>query len=455
MTAVNGLHPRGSSVEQMAPRDAQMYWMSSKIPNDQFLLFCFDSPTQDIASVCAVVAERATRIADLRVRAVDVAGHLDYPYWGPRDESQVPITVHALADSSWPHCRSAIAALLTSTVDVRESPWHLHLFPGVNGAPWVSGEALVAVLQVSHALADGRRATEAARALFGDEAPKSASLPEVPGHAALRGLVDFPANLGRLLGASRDGYVAYKRQQELVAAGEMEPEPQGFPLISLNARPDDRREIRMIVRPRDELRAEDVSVTVAVMAAIGTALPQYLRDHGQWVPDRLGAEVTVAVPGESVARNNFRNVGVDLCWREPDMRARARQIADGIERRRHRAAHPVLVAQRAGGAALPAPMMWAGVNAFNADLMPPTVAGNTVVSSVVRGAADLTLGGGRVAFTAGFPALSPVMGLTHGVHGIGDTVTVSVHTSAAVMPDADHYEGLLADALTEVSGQLR
>ncbi|SKX84843.1 Uncharacterised protein [Mycobacteroides abscessus subsp. massiliense] len=58
-------------------------------------------------------------------------------------------------------------------------------------------------------------------------------------------------------------------------------------------------------------------------------------------------------------------------------------------------------------------------------------------------------------FTAGFPALSPVMGLTHGVHGIGDTVTVSVHTSAAVMPDADHYEDLLADALTEVSARLR
>ncbi|SHX86808.1 acyltransferase, WS/DGAT/MGAT [Mycobacteroides abscessus subsp. abscessus] len=113
------------------------------------------------------------------------------------------------------------------------------------------------------------------------------------------------------------------------------------------------------------------------------------------------------------------------------------------------------MAQRAGGSALPAPMMWAGVSAFDADLMPPTVAGNTVVSSVVRGAADLVLGGGRVAFTAGFPALSPVMGLTHGVHGIGDTVTVSVHTSAAVLPDADHYEALLAGALDEVSRQLR
>lgn len=443
------------TIEQMAPRDAQMYWMSTKIPNDQFLLFCFDSPSEDVAAVCETVAERATRIADLRVRAVDVPGHLDYPYWGPRDESHMPVTVHRLPDSGWPHCRSAIAALLPSTVDIRESPWHLHLFPGVLGAPRTADTALVAVLQVSHALADGRRATAAARALFGDGAPEKGPLPQVLGYAALRGLVSFPAKLGRLLAASRGGYLAYREQQELVAAGELEPEPQGFPLISLNTRPDDRREIRMIVRPRDELRADDVSVTVAVMAAIGTALPRYLCDHGQWVPERLGAEVTVADSGKSLARNNFRNVGVDLCWDEPDIRTRARRIADGIERRRLRAAHPVLVAQRAGGAALPAPMMWAGVNAFNLDLTPPTVAGNTVVSSVVRGAADLTLGGGRVVFTAGFPALSPVMGLTHGVHGIGDAVTVSVHTSAAVMPDADHYQDLLADALTEVSRQLR
>ncbi|MGH3723884.1 MAG: WS/DGAT domain-containing protein [Mycobacterium sp.] len=443
------------TVEQMAPRDAQMYWMSAQIPNDQFLLFCFDSPTADVATVRRTVSERAARIADLRVRAVEVPGHLDYPYWGPRDESDVPVTVHALAEPSWDHCRSAIAALLTSTVDIRECPWRLHLFFDVQGAPHAWGPALIAVLQVSHALADGRRGSAAARALFGDDAPTGGTLPEVPMLTAIRGLVDFPTKFGRLLGASRSGYLAYRRQQELVAAGELEPEPQGFPLISLNAKPDERREIRMIVRPRDELRAPDVSVTVAVLAAIGMALPQYLRDHGQWVPDRLGVELTVAEPGESVARNHFRNVGVDLCWTEQNLRTRTQRITEVIDSRRRRASHPVLIAQRAGGAALPAPMMWAGVNAFNADIMPPTVAGNTVVSSVVRGAADLTLAGGQVVFTAGFPALSPVMGLTHGIHGIGDAVTVSVHTSSAVMPDVDHYESLLADALDTVSRGLR
>ncbi len=69
-----------------------------------------------------------------------------------------------------------------------------------------------------------------------------------------------------------------------------------------------------------------------------------------------------------------------------------------------------------------------------------------MVSSVYRGPADLSFGGSRVLFTAGFPALSPMMGLTHGVHGIGDTVAVSVHADPAVI-DVDQYLTRLSDAL--------
>jgi hypothetical protein len=74
-----------------------------------------------------------------------------------------------------------------------------------------------------------------------------------------------------------------------------------------------------------------------------------------------------------------------------------------------------------------------------------------VVSSVYRGPADLTFGGGRVLFTAGFPAIGAVMNLTHGVHGIGDTITISVHADASVLPDIDIYTGLLDTALREVA----
>jgi hypothetical protein len=84
---------------------------------------------------------------------------------------------------------------------------------------------------------------------------------------------------------------------------------------------------------------------------------------------------------------------------------------------------------------------------FDPDRRSDTVSGNTVVSSVHRGAADLSFGGARVVLTAGFPALSPMMGVTHGVHGIGDTIAVSVHAAESAIGDVDAYLDRLDHAL--------
>lgn len=96
---------------------------------------------------------------------------------------------------------------------------------------------------------------------------------------------------------------------------------------------------------------------------------------------------------------------------------------------------------------MPGPLLRWGVSEFDPDVRPSRVSGNTVVSSVHRGAADLSIGDARVVLTAGYPALSPVMGLTHGVHGIGDTVAISVHAAESAVPDIDAYVRLLDEAL--------
>ena len=100
----------------------------------------------------------------------------------------------------------------------------------------------------------------------------------------------------------------------------------------------------------------------------------------------------------------------------------------------------------------PAALLRWGVSKFDATVRSPQVTGNTVVSSVNRGPADLRLGGAPVLLTASYPALSPMMGLTHGVHGIGDTVAVSVHDADSVMaePDLDDYLERLRRALGAV-----
>jgi hypothetical protein len=52
-----------------------------------------------------------------------------------------------------------------------------------------------------------------------------------------------------------------------------------------------------------------------------------------------------------------------------------------------------------------------------------------------------------VVLTAGYPGLSPMMGLTHGVHGIGNTIAISVHAAESAVANIDEYTDRLAAAL--------
>jgi len=145
------------------------------------------------------------------------------------------------------------------------------------------------------------------------------------------------------------------------------------------------------------------------------------------------------------AHNNFRNVGVGL-YPEWDVAERVRRIAADIDGHRRRSEHPGVRASGAASAAVPAWLLRFGMRTLGAERQIDTVSGNTVVSSVNRGPADLSFGGAPVVFTAGFPALSPMMSLTHGVHGIGDRVAISVHADAENI-DVDEYTDRLAVAL--------
>jgi hypothetical protein len=154
----------------------------------------------------------------------------------------------------------------------------------------------------------------------------------------------------------------------------------------------------------------------------------------------------MAKPGVRHAHNHFRNVTVGLY---PDLprEARTERIVAELAHARRRAEHLAARAADRAFAAVPAPLLRWGIAQFDIDARPTQVSGNTVVSSVHRGPADLHFGGAPVLLTAGYPALSPAMGLTHGVHGIGDTVAISVHAAESAIGDIDAYLELLATAL--------
>ena len=161
----------------------------------------------------------------------------------------------------------------------------------------------------------------------------------------------------------------------------------------------------------------------------------------------------MAKPPPRLAYNHFGNVGVGL---HPDLMAAERltRIADDLAARRLRGAHPAMRASDIAFAATPAPLLRWGMAHFDPDVVPAMVTGNTVVSSVNCGATDFTLGGAPVTMATAFAGLSPVMGLTHVVVGIGDTVAVGVHAAESALggPDGlDAYATRLEAALAAES----
>lgn len=402
----------------MAAPDAQLLWLSATVPNDQFLLFVFDGSPN--LSAVEDIRRRAESIPELCLRVHD-DGPWRYPRWvrGPVRPEQ--FVVHPGSPGEWQGCLESVERLLADQLEVSEMAWRVHILP--------SAKHCVVVVQIAHALGDGTRSTALAAALLGRSAP----IPDVA-----------QPKPGSLLWRS---VVAAREHRRLVAdtdAGLLPPPGSPRPALSVNTRKGDRSVLRVVTVDRDS-RAS-TTVTVGALVAISEALGGYLADRGEDVTNLL-AEVPMAFNFGSPVRahNNFRNVSVGLHPTIPPAE-RAAWIAAELNDHRKRTQHPATRASAAAFAAVPAPLLRWGVSRFDPLARPSAVSGHTVVSSVNRGPADLSFGGCPARLTAGFPALSSNMGLTHGVHGIGQTVAVSVHADPAVV-DVDDYLDRLACAL--------
>ncbi|QRY61229.1 hypothetical protein JVX90_12370 [Gordonia sp. PDNC005] len=422
----------------MAPADAAMYWSGRGTANDQFLLFAFDRSGE--SDMVTELRRRAAAIADLHLDVRTVPGDLDFPRWVPAPIRDDAIVV--MSGDDWPACLAAITGL--RPLHESSALWRVHVFDSVAGVPRVDGPGRVAVLQISHAVGDGRRVSSIARALFGGEpAPflrdESVSVEDTR-LAALRSGALIGAHL---LSATVRGIAVWAAADE-PGRGRADVSP-----TRANVRPGGIRELRTLTLDAASLRVAGRSTTVGVLVGIAEVLPHFLN-----APRRdASVELTVAFNDDRdpPARNNFQTVGIGLHADVRDRDRRARLIADEIRAARVRVSSAVRAASRRAADSAPA-VLAATAARLGADGPPPvSVAGWAVVSAVHRGAADLTLGGGSVKFTAGFPALSSAHSLTHGVHRIGDTVTLSVNAGGPITDGVDDYIASLASVFDELA----
>ena len=408
--------------------DAQMFWMSAKMPNDTFLLYAFDGVPADVQSAVAGLIANARSSPDLSQRISDES-RWRYPSWVPLRVDAAGFAVHD-ARLSWADCLTVVVGLVDRQLDPREMPWRLHIFPGVDGVPGVAGPATVAVLQITHALGGGGRTCGPAAVMFGGAAQVPAVTP-MYGHPVL-----LPWRSVQAARAHRN--LLHDTETGLVPAAAAPRRP-----LRTNAEPTGPRGMRTIVLDRAQLAG--ATVTVSALSAISEALAAQLTALGEDT-STLGAEVTMAKSGSRRAYNHFGTVGVGL-YPELAGPQRVGAIAAELADRRARAAHPAMLVSERAFAATPAPLLRWGIGQFDPVVRPATVTGNAVVSSVNCGAADFSFGGAPVRMAAAFPGLSPMVGLTHCVTGVGDTVSVSVFAAESAIGDIDEYVDRLTLAI--------
>ena len=154
------MHGCMSMPARMTAVDAQFYWMSAKVPSDEFLLYAFDGEPTDFERAVDDVRSRAQACPALTVRVED-GSPLTYPRWVPTAVEPDRVLRHQLDDDSWQGCLDAVVRLADDQLDIRRAPWRLHLFAPVHGIPGGTGPGTVAVMQ-SRARA-GRRSSRAWR----------------------------------------------------------------------------------------------------------------------------------------------------------------------------------------------------------------------------------------------------------------------------------------------------
>lgn len=402
--------------------DAQTYWMSAKIPNDTVLLYGFDGVPAEPEMAISEIIERASGCPDLTVRIED-GGWLTYPAWVPREVDRSQFVLHDKGSGSFQTCLDEARVLTAERLDAGLAAWRMHVFTGVEGVPGAAGLGTVAVLQISHALGGGGRTSAPAAIMFGR---RDGVVPGIDApHAG-----PFMLPIGGFRAAR-----AHRQLVEDTVAGRVPAPADLRQALRTNARPAGSQHLRTVVRRRSDLSGP--TVTVAALSAVSVALAAQLRSLGE-DPSSLGAEVPMAKPTPRLAYNHFGNVGVGL-YPELTDAERGVRIAADLDARRRRAAHPAMRMADRAFSATPAPLLRWGMDRFDPDVRVASVTGNTVVSSVNCGAADFQFGGAPVTVACAFPGLSPMMGLTHAVCGVGETISLSVHAAESAVGDIDDY----------------
>ncbi|WP_181762943.1 wax ester/triacylglycerol synthase family O-acyltransferase [Rhodococcus spelaei] len=409
------------------------------------------------------VSDRIERCAPIfRQRLVRVPGDLDYPYWSldATFDLRNHVTLTASAGPGWDSLMHQIGGIVDGPVDLTRPPWELHVITDVSGIADLPADAAVAVLKFHHCVGDATETVRLGRQLFASESePATADVGTERDRSRLSMLGvavrRAPRSVARLVSG-----LARLRKDGRGAAAEIPAAARQWPQTRFNRPLTSTLRFGRVVFDLPAVmavRSQCLGATVndVVLSVIADAMSAYLAEVGEWPDGSLGARMPYSTRAfkESTAGNRFDVLSVNLHTDVADPLERLRAIRDSAQEAKDGLTKRLGAPNAHTLDEIPAPYMRM---ALKADARArragqPVLGGNTLISNVGRGIADLQLLGSPVVDSFGILPITDGAGLSHFVASLADRLTITFTADAVMMPELERYARLLRAGFTELA----
>ncbi|MFF2083948.1 wax ester/triacylglycerol synthase domain-containing protein [Nocardia sp. NPDC058176] len=392
---------------------------------------------------------------------------LDLPSWVPDPTMSVREHVTLVPDvRTWDDARARIAEITSARIDPTRPPWELQVMDGVDGVPSMPGPTTLVVLKFHHSVGDGVATRALEQRMFGtDPAPIIRFEEAGTLSTAVRTVGAIVAQPVRFVAGLRRARTAKAQLAASVAAGAIHQPDAVRPATRFN------RDIRSVLTfhlvpiPMAEVLAakaaapQRVTINDLLLTTVAGALAAYLADHDETPESSLAAMVPMSMRGVADwdSANRLSQMVVDLHTDIADPLARLAAIKQSAGRAKQRTADPVVL--RADRLVETAPALllraagWARAQRRfdGADTVPLC---NTTISNVPPVTDELVFCGMPIRRAVGALPILDGDGLRHLITSQGEEIVLAFTTSAAMMPDPEHYGELLLRSFRTLAAAL-
>ncbi|AKH69069.1 acyltransferase, WS/DGAT/MGAT [Spongiibacter sp. IMCC21906] len=465
-------------MKQLKPQDAQFLYMETENNLSNATMLCiYEQPGNTNFDPVEVISQQLDSQLHLSTifthHIKQLPGNLDYPYWVIDPYFQLKnhiFSVTAPSPGDWHSLTKIYADIHSTALDLRRPPWEIHVVTGLKDLPDSPGTCFALVIKIHHAAIDGTAAMRFFQALHNSsktvkkatQNPAEALQYEAPGRRTLLGNAAKNIALSPVKTLSKlllQAKAAAESREAKLSNDKTSKSP--VPSTRFNQSVGAQKTFSGVRFPLADLKsirglANGATLNDVILAICSGALHHYLDKHGELPNTPLAAWVPInarSKDASDIEGNNISAMAIKI----------ASQINDPIERLQ-KICYATYDAKsgRSGRTARIVTDLTQHMPAAGMAVMTRLILGSSMTSKMCNLAISnvpgpnfpLFMHGAKCQQQYGMVPLSDGMGLFIVAMSYDGYMSLSVTSTATILPDIDFFTECLQQEFDSLLGKI-